>query len=318
MGVADVSVPTLIKVLEAVSAHPHSEKPRIAEFAGSGASTTGRALASLTAIGLVHRESNGRYGATAAEARRGMSDEVARNIIRRSLISYRPFEAVCEGLTLGEPLPQAIRKATVVLGLAASDQPRFAILTKWALDLGLFIQRADDAIELGIPVLAATAAPASIVTREDVESETKARLYVAGRLGRDVYNQLDEPNRRLLAEAVLSYQGDPAMAVEKAGQALENFLRELAEERGLGAQAKKLNGAGQVGSMLVSNSVIHSHQQKLVEMVSTLRNAKAHHKDKKTLLPWTITDTAAFASVVTSITVIRSISEQLSHGAQIL
>jgi len=62
--------------------------------------------------------------------------------------------------------------------------------------------------------------------------------------------------------------------------------------------------------------MILSHHVKLIESVSTVRNAKAHSKDKKTLTPWEITEFGAFWTCAGALVAIRSIFEFTRGGAQ--
>jgi len=316
MRVSSLSFGTLIAVLEAVAGHPSETIPAIADFAGIGGSTTGRAVATLTALGLIKRAADNRFVCTASEIRRGVDEQTARQVIRRALIAYRPFEVLCQGLALGENYPHAVRKTIALLGLPADQAQKFNLLAKWGTELGILQEHTDGSIKLAIDASITSPPGGPILLPEDVESEVKARLYLAVRLGRDAYNYVDEADRHLLVGSLLSFQSDPRKAVERAGQATENFLREVAKEKGLDAEAKKLNGAGQLASLLVSKGLMHSHQQKLVDVVGTFRNATAHNKDKKTLVPWDITDHGAFTSVMAAITSIRSLHHLLANGKQ--
>jgi hypothetical protein len=129
---------------------------------------------------------------------------------------------------------------------------------------------------------------------------------------------LDETDRKLLADALLAYVAKPRDSVEKAGQAVEDFLREVAGDQGLASDAGKLNGIGQLANLLHTKGVIHNHHQKLADAVSTARNAAAHRKDKKTMTPWTITPLAAFTAYSTALTVIRSVHQYTTSGRQVL
>jgi hypothetical protein len=317
LRIADASVETLLRVIEAIASHPHTEQSAIARFAGIGGSTGTRALGALQALGLAERDEAGRYLSRAAEARRGLGEVDGRELLRQALIVYRPFELLCEGLALGEHRNDAVRKATVLLGIDDREWSKYPLLEKWGVELGLLEVDAVKGLRLAAAVLP-SASPGPILRAADTESVMKARLWIAARIGRDAFNFIEEQDRTLLATAVHTIQTDPPDSVEKSGQALENFLREVASSRGLAVEAAKMNGAGQLASFLISKGLIHSHQQKLVDAVSSLRNAKAHHKDKKTLAPWKITDHGALAAVITSLTAIHSIYQSLENGNQIL
>jgi hypothetical protein len=185
------------------------------------------------------------------------------------------------------------------------------------LGLSLGILTGDgSALTLAPELMPAAGDDLIVVTPADIESEAKARLFNAGWLGRQVHNMLDEVDRQLLCDGLLNFRTDPRKSVDSTGQALEDFLREIATRNGQAAEAKKMNGAGQLAALLVSKGLIHSHHQKLAEAVSTVRNATSHRKDKKTLAPWTITVHGAFATLAQTLTAIRSIGEYTTKGRQ--
>jgi hypothetical protein len=189
---------------------------------------------------------------------------------------------------------------------------------KWGRELGILTQDNENT-KLTIDIESiSSSAEMPIITKEDVESEVKARLYVSLKLGRELYNILAENERALLAQAVLKFISDPEEAIEKSGQALENFLRETASMKGLSKEASKLNGASQLGNLLSSRGLIHSHHQKTIDVVSMLRNAKVHNKDKSTLTPWELTTLAAFSSLLVTLLTLKSLHEYMQNGRQVL
>jgi hypothetical protein len=312
-----VPIGTLAAFLVACAAHPSSDIEEVARFAGFSTATARRALPSLETLGLVTRDGDGIWRATADGVARGMSPESATLVIRHALQGSRPFEALCEGLALGEDAATASRKAALALGLDGVASERLAILLRWGVDLGI-LEDSDDGLRLR-PELQVSAVPGTpLLSTADLESEARARLYNARQLGRVANNYLDETDRKLLADALLAYVAKPRDSVEKAGQAVEDFLREVAGDQGLASDAGKLNGIGQLANLLHTKGVIHNHHQKLADAVSTARNAAAHRKDKKTMTPWTITPLAAFTAYSTALTVIRSVHQYTTSGRQVL
>jgi hypothetical protein len=310
-----VPIGTLAAFLEACGVHPSSGIEEIATFAGYSTATAKRALPSLETLGLVRRGDDGVWRAAIDGVTRGMGVDAASLLIRQALQGFRPFEALCEGLALGEDPATASRKAALALGLNGSD--RLAILLRWGVDLRI-LEENDDRLRLA-PELQPSSKPGGpIVSAADLESEARVRLYNANQLSRDANHYLDETDRKLLADALLAYDAKPRESVEHTGQALEDFLREVAGDKGLAAEAGKLNGIGQLANLLHTKGVIHNHHQKLADDVSTMRNAAAHRKDKKTMSPWTITPLAAFSAHSTALTVIRSIHQYMTSGGQVL
>lgn len=308
---------TLAAFLEACSAHPSADIGDVASFAGFSTATAKRALPSLESLGLVKRGEDGVWRGDVDGVVRGMSPESISLVIRQALQGYRPFETLCEGLALGEDAQTASRKAALTLGLSSQGSERLAILLRWGVDLGI-LEDGDDGLSLAPEVRPSQAAGAPILSSADLESEAQARLYNARQLGREANNYLDETDRKLLADALLTYDAKPRDSVESTGQAVEDFLREIAGDRGLAGEAGKLNGIGQLTNLLHTRGVIHNHHQKLGDAVSTARNASAHRKDKKTMTPWTITPLAAFSAHSTALAVIRSIHKYTTSGRQVL
>jgi hypothetical protein len=272
-------------------------------------------MKALDVLGLVGRDPDGCYFCRAHGVRRGISEAEARLIIRKSLQSVRSFETVCEGLALGEREQTAVRRAAIALKLA--DANELYVLIGWGEELGV-LNRAAGQLQLAPEIAPTPANQFGVITPQDVESEARARLYNANRVGRDANNFLDETDRALLAEATLKYASDPHLSVERSGQALEDYLREICNARGFAAEAKGCNGAGQLGSVLVSKGLIHSHHNQFIQAVATSRNTTAHRKDKKTMQPWDITAHGAFWSLTGALTIIRSVHTFIYGGKQTL
>ena len=315
LRLAEVPVATLGAFLEACAAHPTDDLGDLSEFAGFSRSTGRKAVPTLESLALVKRDGSGRFAATTEGVRRGMDVAVRDQLIRRGLLGYRPFEMLVEGLALGEEPDVAIRKTLRLLELPQSDAPKLRTLLRWGEDLGI-LESENGRVKLIAELEPDAVEAVGSLAPGDVESEAKARLFNARRLGREANNYLDETDRALLADALLKHESDPRGSIDSSGQALEDFLREVAGDKGLGQQAGKLNGAGQLADMLRVNAAIHSHHQKMVEGAATLRNATAHRKDKKTLAPWELTPGGAFAAHAMTLTAIRSIHYYAKNGRQ--
>lgn len=309
-----VPVATLAAFMQAVSAHTSRDQGELASFAGFSPSTAKRALPTLETLGVIERDADGVYRIAADGVQRGMSDDAAALVLRKALQGFRPFEALVEGLALGEKSATAVRRAAHLVDVDARHVDRLTLLLQLGVDLGILESNGDyklvaelqpDAVDRLAPIAAG-----------DLESEAKARLYNARRLGRDANNYLDEVDRKLLADSLLAYESDPRKSVADSGQALEDFLREVAVANNLATDVAKLNGAEQVATLLYSNAVIHTHHMKLVAAVSVPRNATSHKKDKKTMVPWEITPLAAFSTHTTTLTIIRSIYAFITNRKQ--
>lgn len=302
--------------VEAVAICPGGSAEDIRALAGFSARTARKALPTALTLGLI-RQRQGKLECAVDGVRRGMTIEQRQYVFRRTLQNFRPFEALCEGLAAGELPDEAIRKARVLLQISVSEEDKFQFLVRWGKEVGLLQQR-DKVLTVPPDLLSPDQTDLTLPTAHDLQSSMQARLFNAARLGRAANNFLDEVDRTLLAEALTSHTANPEETAEKAGQALEDFLREVARVKNLGTQASKLNGASQLATLLCSKGVIHSHHQKLVEAVSAMRTPTAHKKDKRTLSPWEITDMGAIVALLTALLAIRSIHEVISGGRQVL
>jgi hypothetical protein len=315
LRLSEVPVATLGAFVEACATYETSDLSELATLAGFSHSTARKAVPTLETLGVIQRTNGGPYSIAVEGVSRGMADTAVHQVIRRSVLGFRPFETLVEGLALGEAEDVAIRKTLMLLGLPNSEAPKLRTLLRWASDLGI-VEFRDGKPRLIDELAVENVDELGALSGADVESEAKARLFNARRLGRDANNYLDEVDRGLLADALLKYESDARRSIEAAGQALEDFLRHVSTDRGLDSEAKKASGAGQLSNLLYTRGVIHSHQQKMVDAIATVRNATAHRKDKKTLTPWELTSFGAFSAISMTLTTIRSIHHYVQKGRQ--
>jgi hypothetical protein len=301
--------------MEACAVHQTQQLEQLATYAGFSASTARKAVSSLETLGIIGRNGDGSYVLLVQGVSRGMPDEAKAQLVRRALLGFRPFEMFLEGIALGEDEREAIRKTLLLLDLPGSDASKLDVLRKWGHDLGILDESANGT-ELTAELTVERTDELGALSSADVESEAKARLYNARRLGRDANHYLDEIDRGLLADALLLHEEDARRSIDASGQALEDFLRHVAADHGYDSEAKKASGAGQLANLLYSKSVIHNHHQKMVDAVATIRNATAHRKDKKTLTPWELSSFGAFSAFVMTLTAIRSIQLFTQKGRQ--
>lgn len=317
MKIYDIPISTALSFLEATAANPNAGIDGIASFAGLSIYTARKAMPVLEELNLVSKGASGGYTCTIDGVRRGLPAAAARQIFRQALLAYRPFDLLTEGISLGETFPEAARKGGLMLGLNPPDSEGFKVLVKWAKELDI-LRTSAAGVELAPELRVPPGGELAIISASDLESEVKARLYISGKLGRDILNFLDELDRKLLIDAALEYRTKPRESVEHSGQALEDFLRDIAKLKGYEGEAKKCNGAGQLASLLASKGLIHTHHQHFIDGVGAARNATAHRKDKKTLIPWQFTDLGAFWAFSGSLAVIRSIYLYVQEGKQSL
>jgi hypothetical protein len=309
-----ISIDSLLKVLEATSEIRSPKIDDYSNYAGLGQSTTRRAFSVLEAIGLVINNESDEYICTNDSVSRANKNEINLSILKKAFLSFKPFELFSLGLAMGETPTESYRKTAVLLNLSADDDDRESIIDL-GIKLGL-LEWNEEGLSLTVREELKIEETKHIVSSEDVESEVKARLYLAMRVGREAFNFLDESEKELLTNGLITFYSDPQQAVEDSGQAIENFLREIASDQGYSNDAQKCNGISQLVNLLYSKSIVHVHHLHLGQGCSTLRNAVAHNKDKKTMKPWEFTETGAFLQINLSLTLISSIFLYIYKGRQ--
>ena len=308
-----VPVATVRSVLRSLVVLRSASNSELARACAVGEATVKKAISLLFHIRLVQGDESC-WKPAAPSLDRTCTDDQLDAAIREGLLAYRPFEGICEGLLAGEMYEQAARHTAVALGLDARAEANLALLRQWGLELGVFIEAEDD-INLSADLRGGVAATAALPI-PSVTSVAEIRLYISTLLGRDAFDALDEIDRGLLVDAVKECESDPPESVEASGQALEDYLREVCLAQGIGAEAAKLNGAGQLAGLLRAKGRIHPHYLKLVDAASMFRNAKAHKKDKRTVAPWAISPHGARTAFGASTLAIRSIHAWIEHGGQ--
>jgi len=312
------SIDVLTNLLESCGAHSQATADELQRYSGLADSTTKRGLANLKALGLIFFDSKSKkYNCQVDEIKRGTDKGALETLLAKAITAQRSFEMFCEGLAVGEREDDAIRKTIVLLGQPSEAESSLKQLIKWGEKLNL-LNRSDGRLILSKNVQPSPANHVPIIHRDDLESTVKARLMISTHIGRSAYNAIDEPVRVLLAEAAITVSSKPEETCTKSGKAIEDYLRGVCKISGLSKEASKKNGAGQLANLLLQKKIVHPHHQKIVDLPSMTRNAVSHNKDKRTLVPWTVTSLAAWTSLLATLTAIRAIHEYVYNGRQIL
>lgn len=313
-----VSTESLFSILEAIAVRPSLRIEDHSAYSGLSESTTRRCITILQELDLVDYNDKKGYYYTGDSLARDVPLQHKKAVIQKALIAYRPFEVFCEGLAYGESSDESFRKTASLLDLESADTKTHDFL----IDIGIKFEilEFDSESEISIKkidTISINKIP-NLINPEDILSEVSARLYLAKRLGREPFNFLDEKERQLLASGLVDFPSNPQQSIDKVGQALENFLREIAFDNNLGKEAQKKNGITQLATFLYTENVIHVHHMNIAQASGTIRNAEAHNKDKKTMTPWQFSNTGAFLSINLALVLIKSIFEYIYKARQLI
>ena len=301
-----VGIDSLVSVIDSLRRLGCVDPSVVVKFTGLSRSTVDRCLRNGMALDLVAvREKNEYYlnltnGST-------YTREAFVGAIRSALQTTRLFQVICEFLDEGVDTDSALRRALMITG---SNSTQVSDVTP-ILDIGC-----------AVGVLARYGKGYTVATTIDtkqhevgfseqiatLDSEMAALLYLSRQFGSELFNTLDNNEQKRLVEAVLAVVQVPEVSCEKAGQALENYLRLIGIKTGL--DMSSFDGLGQLADYLAAKErlVIHPKHRDMTKGVAALRNCTAHDRDKLTNISWRVSPEMAAANVHMVIRLIVSIA----------
>ncbi len=315
--------PDVQDLVEVYSAACQFESPRatdLSEFACiKHARLVEPAIQVLVTLGLIRPLAGVAYRAKhkGQITDKNLSD--AKTAIRDAIVAYPPLKNLFERLGIDRSSDLAIARTRQKLGYVVST---FDASMSYFIDLAIvfeLLQRSTDGSLILAPEISVDEQDAMFLQPlGDTTSRIKAELSLARHFGEVLHDRVDAHDLEHLIESLLIYRTAPDRAIERAGNAMENFLREIAERQGYGEEAKRKSGAGQLAEMLRERKVILPPHVNLVLRTAVVRNASAHDKDRVSMEPWEMTPLGTLAAVTTAIVAIRSIAAYEIDGQQIM
>ncbi|MFX0203001.1 MAG: hypothetical protein ACFFCW_43410 [Candidatus Hodarchaeota archaeon] len=288
-------------------------------YADSYLSTTGfcskliTLLLNATKFGLISKDDQGQYSTVRADVEKGLSQEGLSLIFRKYLQQYKPFELLCEYILLGDNPGDCLRKTRTILNLPDRAEVNLGPLLRWGIDVGIS-SKTNGKIKLKSEI-ARRVLPVSGLIETDLTDEMSPRLYLQTRLTPSAYAFLDDVDKTPLTKALMVHSANLDDSAENAGQALEDFLRDIGAIKAVDTSG--CNGALQVAAKLRSECHLHPKFINLVGGISTVRDASTHIiKDKITGKPWAKTPESAFQIILLTLTAIRAIYLWIFEGRQ--
>jgi hypothetical protein len=229
------------------------------------------------------------------------SRDQQRQIFRAHLELFAPFAYVRTRLLQGFELHDACRSARALFDLDARPALVRDLLARWGLYSGSLV---------GDPPVVDTSqgidSPLARVIDRISDDRVVAAELLGDELGPATYVALAENIREnlLLGVLRLARNDEPRTIVQPLGIALEDYLRLLGGENGVGLDG--CNGMTQVAEALVSAGTIASKHLGFVHLVAAIRNASEHGIDQREAEDWQLTAKAAGLVLSAVMSAVRS------------
>jgi hypothetical protein len=261
------------------------------------------------------QESDGFYQILADAKDLALASTDQRQIVfKKFIVDFEPFVLFCYYLLKGNSLEDASRKVSVICEIKA--KPRVILRTLQSLGFYSNLLKQEDGkiiVDMDEKKLEETYIRELLRATQDVFN---ASLFIAYKVGDEIFDYLEREDRRLLVDALTKYNQAPKDAINYSGQAFESFLRHVGKEEGI--DLKKANGILQLANELKGNGKILEEHRKMSEFLSAFRNPADHGINKEILEHWIVEKDSSLEVVLLFLTSIRSYYKFTKYGDLIL
>lgn len=233
-------------------------------------------------------------------------------IFRKFLQRYNPFILFVSLVGKGNSIQDAARKIKVIYNIDANADIVARSLVSWGEYSGLLKKE-----KMKITLLIETENLSAEYIQEllaAMEHDVKARVYIANKLGEEVFGYMKQDELDYLVKAIREHQSDPRGSIEDAGRAFEDFLRRLAIDKSL--QVNGCKGIQEIADVIRGQKLIDTKQLDLCKASNALRVAAAHSLDRNSVEKWILNPDAAIECILIILTAIRSIHNYIFKQVQ--
>lgn len=234
-------------------------------------------------------------------------------IFRKFLQRHNPFILFVSLIGKGNSLGDAARKIKVIYGIDTGTDIIIKSLVGWGSYAGL-LRKNNDKVELLIDTKKLSVEYIQELL-EAMAHDVKARMYIANKLGEEVFGYMKQDEIELLVKAIREHLSNPKHAIDIAGQAFEDFLRRVGTDNSINVSS--CTGIQQLADSLVGSKKITSKHHDLCKGINAFRIAAGHNKDRVSLEKWNLNPDAAIECILLIITVTRSIHSYVFKQAQV-
>lgn len=232
-------------------------------------------------------------------------------IFGKFLQRFNPLILFASLLSRGNSLKDSARKIKVIYDIDTNEDVIVTSLVGWGEYAGIF-KREKGKVELFIETEKLSAEYIQELL-EAMKNDVKARMYIANKLGEDVFGYIKQDEVDLLVKAIREHNSDAKTAIDVAGQAFEDFLRRIATDNAI--DVSSCTGIQQIADSILNKLITPKHHE-ICKAINSFRIAAGHNKDRKSLEKWELNPDAAIECILLSLTTIRSIHNYIFKKIQ--
>jgi len=278
--------------------------PEAAKYAGISSEEYARkALDSATQLGMLTKTDQKYYPTNDISDFPRASKEQKPFLFRKFLQRFDPFILFASLLGRGNLLDQAARKVGVIYSVEAGPESIRFTLSNWG-EYAQIIEAKKGKIVLKIetPILSAEYIRELL---EAMEHDIKARMYIATKLGDNVFGYMRQDEIDFLVKSIRTHQKSPRNSIDDAGRAFEDFLRRVLLDKE--KDASDCKGITELAERMKGEKLVDQKQLEICRAIGSIRVAAAHSLDRLSNEAWTINPDAAIETILLTITMIRSV-----------
>ncbi len=233
-------------------------------------------------------------------------------IFGKFLQRFNPLILFTSLLSRGNSLKDSARKIKVIYDIDTSEDIIVNSLVGWGQYAGI-LKKEKEKVELLIDTENLSAEYIRELLQA-MENDVKARVYIANKLGDDVFGYMKQDELDYLVKAIREHQSDPRGAIDDAGRAFEDFLRRIADDKSI--IVANCKGIQELADALRGARLIDTKQLDICKSANALRVAAAHSKDRNSGDKWTLNPDTSIECILLVLTSIRSIHNYIFKQIQ--
>ena len=302
--IPDVTADIIMEIVEGVCyKNVGLDTNEAAEYIKKSKTYASRALTASIQLGIIKAVDSRFIASSEAKDVSRANKQQWPVIFRKFIQRYNPFILFVSLIGKGNSPEDAARKIKVIYGIDASIKIIANTLLGWG-EYSQILKREKGKVELQIETDKLSAEYIRELL-EAMEHDVKARVYIAGKLGEDVFGYMQQDELDLLVKAIREHQSDPRDAMDDCGKAFEDFLRRLGDEKSVNVSSR--TGIQQLADAIIGKKLITVKHLEICKAINSFRIAAGHNKDKTSMEKWELNPDAAIECILLLLTTIRSI-----------
>lgn len=234
-------------------------------------------------------------------------------IFGKFLQRFNPLILFASLLSRGNSLKDAARKIKVIYDIDSSEDIVINSLVGWG-EYAYVLKKEKGKVELLIDTENLSAEYIRELLQA-MENDVRARVYIANKLGEEVFGYIKQDEVELLVKAIREHRTNSKHSIDIGGQAFEDFLRRLATDNSINVVS--CTGIQQIADSLIGAKMITTKHHEVCKAINSFRIAAGHNKDRTSLEKWTLNPDAAIECILLILTTIRSIHNYMFKKIQV-